>query len=504
MCMETDVLVIGGGLAGKRCAQTAGKKCRTVLIANGCGASPYIHGISVPLDKDDSVELFVSDTFRSGKEQGKLSLIKKMCSESVALKNEFDFTKNGNEYELLKPLGASIPRVAGIGGRTGSRILSKIDEKKSFEQYNDIRAMKLYCQDNKVKGVYCYSLRSDEWIYIAAKAVVIATGGFGGLFPFSTNSSDIGGDGIAMAYDAGAGLCDMEFIQFEPTAAVFPTEIKGRSVITTMLYEGAVIRNKNNERFMDEKVDKDKLSLGIYREMTMGGATEHDGVFYDMTSVDDALLKGRYADYYKRYLSCGIDIGRQYVEVAPAPHTTLGGIEINVKCETAVEGLFACGEVTGGIHGANRLGGNAGLETLVFGKIAGESACEYACGDDEIHRSIKLPGMSNSRVDVGNMRKMLSEAVGKSLNVIRNEKDMQCLKGVALEIIDFCRDKLSDFAVYRLYNDAVTALISVSSALARKGNSGCHNRKDAVREDERYRILACKKGESLVLEKENI
>ncbi len=502
--MKTDVLVIGGGLAGKRCAQTAGKKCRTVLIANGRGASPYIHGISVPLGRDDSVELFVRDTFLSGRKQGKMNLIKKLCGESAALKDEFDFTKDGDEYELLKPLGASVPRVAGIDGRTGLYAMNRIDAEKSFVQHSDIRAVRLHCEDNRVRGAYCFNLKTGEWIYIAAKAVVLATGGFGGLFPFSTNSSDIGGDGIAMAYDAGAALCDMEFIQFEPTAAVCPNGIRGRSVITTMLYEGAVMRNKNNDRFMDERVDKDELSLEIYREIIKGNAAEHGGVFYDMTAVDEKLLKGRYADYRDRYLSCGIDIGRQYAEVAPAPHTTLGGIEIDENCKTAVEGLFACGEVTGGIHGANRLGGNAGLEVLVFGKIAGESAAEYAYGKDEKIGNADVTYQNSSRTDVGYMRKRLTEALGNGLNVIRNENDMQHLKTVAAETIDCCRDKAFDFEAQRLHNDAVTVLAAGSSALARKGNMGCHNREDAVHENERYRICVCRNGEQLSLKKEHI
>lgn len=474
--MKTDVLVIGGGLAGLRCAEEASKCSDVILLSDGGGASPFIHGINIPLHPDDSVELFIEDTLKSGRYLGKRKLVEKLCEESLYLIEEFEFDKKDGEYELLKPLGSSVPRVAGINGRTGATVISRINGKKKFRKFQNTRAMRIECDENTVCGAYCFDTVKKEWFYIEAKAIVLATGGFGGIFPFSTNSSDIGGDGIAMAFNAGAKLCDMEFIQFEPTAAVFPEKIKGKSIITTMLYEGAVIRNKNGDRFMDEKVNKDVLSLGIYREIVNGNGTENGGVFFDMTGVDFAFLKGKYKDYYDRYKNCGIDISSKPVEIAPAPHTTLGGVKIDEFCRTSVKGLFACGEVSGGIHGANRLGGNAGLEVFVFGKIAGKSASEYAINNNFIGK--KAVCDENTELNCESIRREFTQMTGKNLNVIRCEAGLK-------ELCDFTESKINElsvnkncFTAQRLINDMVTVNISAKAALERKESIGCHIRID--------------------------
>ena len=206
--------------------------------------------------------------------------------------------------------------------------------------------------------------------------MILATGGFGRLFPESTNSADIGGDGCAMASLAGCGLTDMEFIQFEPSAAVWPPELSGKSIITTMFYEGAVLRGGDGKRFMDERVSKDVQSKAIAEQILKGNTTPHGGVWFDATAVPDHLWDTVYKPYLDRYLKYGIDMRKEPVEIAPAAHTTCGGVIVDENCRTGVPGLIACGEVTGGLHGANRLGGNAGLETMVFGRVAGKTAME--------------------------------------------------------------------------------------------------------------------------------
>lgn len=499
--MYTDVLVIGGGLAGLRCAEEAAKNCKVTLIANGSGASPYIHGINIPLHPEDSVDLFIDDTLKSGRGLGNYNLVRKLCEESVFLTEEFEFDKNeSGEYDLLKPLGSSVPRVAGISGRTGVHIINEIKKESSFEILKNVRAMKLAVDKNKVLGAYCYNTVEKNWFFIGAKAVVLATGGFGGIFSFSTNSSDIGGDGIAMAFDAGAELCDMEFIQFEPTAAVSPLQIKGKSIITTMLYEGAVILNSKNERFMEERVNKDELSLGIYREIQKGNGTTNNGVFFDMRKVPEELLLTKYKDYFQRYKNCGIDIREVAVEISPAPHTTLGGVKTDENCKTTVRGLFACGEVMGGLHGANRLGGNAGLEVLVFGKIAGKSAAEFALQNKDETCELIFE-FNEEEISCEEMRIKLTKAIEKGLNVIRCKEDLDELHKVSQEVMAFAEKNGKSFCVQRLYNDALTACICACSALERKGNIGCHNRIDSVEESEKYTVRAYKKDNKILVEK---
>ena len=499
--MLTDVLVIGGGLAGLRCAEEASKSCEVTLIADGSGASPYIHGINIPLYPEDSIELFIEDTLKSGRYLGKYSLVQKLCEESLSIAAEFEFDKEeSGKYDLLKPLGSSVPRVAGICGRTGADIISRINKNKNFKILRQVRALRLAVKNNRVLGAYCYSIEEKEWFLIRAKSVVLATGGFSGIFPFSTNTVDIGGDGIAMAFEAGAELCDMEFIQFEPTAAVAPRQIKGKSIITTMLYEDAVILNSRYERFMNEQVNKDELSLGMYREILKGNGTANNGVYFDMRKVPHELLLSKYKDYFRRYENCGIDIREVPVEIAPAPHTTLGGIKTDINCGTTVDGLFACGEVMGGLHGANRLGGNAGLEVLVFGKIAGKSASEFANKNsaEEIFEKADFP---KEKIQCTEMRVELAKSIARGLNVIRCEKDLKKLCTVSETIINATEKYKDSFKAQRLYNDALTACVSAHSALERKESIGCHNRSDSKREPGKYTIKAYKKDNKIIVEK---
>ncbi len=223
-----------------------------------------------------------------------------------------------------------------------------------------------------------------------ARSVVIATGGWCGKYDFSDNPPELRGDGIALAQSLGAAVRDLDAVQYEPTVALAPARLRGIPVITTMLHEGATFRNRLGAEFLPDKhANKDTISRAIRAEIAAGrgvparGAPETCGVWYDATGVPREILETRYADTVRRYAACGIDITREPMLVAPAPHTSLGGVVIDADCRvlradgTPIPGLFAAGEVTGGVHGRNRLGGNAGTEVLVFGKIAGALAARH-------------------------------------------------------------------------------------------------------------------------------
>jgi hypothetical protein len=227
-----------------------------------------------------------------------------------------------------------------------------------------------------------------------ARSVVIATGGWCGKYAFSDNPPELRGDGIALAQSLGAAVRDLDAVQYEPTVALAPARLRGIPVITTMLHEGATFRNRLGAEFLPDKhANKDTISRAIRAEIAAGrgvparGAPETCGVWYDATGVPREILETRYADTVRRYAACGIDITREPMLVAPAPHTSLGGVVIDARCrvlradDTPIPGLFAAGEVTGGVHGLNRIGGNAGTEVLVFGRIAGTEAARFALGN---------------------------------------------------------------------------------------------------------------------------
>ena len=518
--MQTDILIIGGGLTGIAAAYEIIKdsNLEVTLLQCGGGASPYIHGFCLPVGEGDSEQLFYADSMASGYQQSRPALVKRLCHDSLNLMDYFrelglSVDENENGYQLIKSLGSSVARIAGIENHTGPAMMSKLrnrlNSSPNYREYSNFRALELIKQNGRVTGAYCYDKESNSFCTIGAKLVILATGGFGKLFPESTNSKDIGGDGCAMAYFAGAKMTDMEFIQFEPSAAVWPLELVGKSIITTMFYEGAVLRGKDGERFMlrysddGERVSKDMQAKCICDEIRRNGATEHGGVWFDATAVPQELWEGVYKPYRNRYLTYGIDMCKEPVEIAPAAHTTCGGALIDENCRTGIPGLLACGEVTGGLHGANRLGGNAGLETMVFGRIAGQTALKDF--DPTVQPAIgsEMPNQAAGD-DIADFRLALQALLRRNLGVIRNEK---LLKG-GVEQIDTLLMLLGDhtgcFEKHRLYNDLITARIAMLSALERKQSVGCHYREDSEAEALPYRIIIEHKDGNMVLSKDSV
>ena len=377
---SVDVLIIGGGLAGWRAAEAAVKRGASVaLVANGSGNSPDIHAINVPVREDDSVERFIDDTLRSGRGGCDRALVETLCRESVKLADEFPFDRNiDGSYKLLQPLGCSVPRCVSIDHRIGAYALAKIKRDLSGK-IEMVKGRVTALSFNSKLSTFSFQL-GDHDSPCEARTVVIATGGWCGKYDFSDNPPELRGDGIDMAVKLGAATRDMDQVQYEPTVALAPERVRGIPVITTMLFDGATFRNAKGEEFLSDKhANKDEISRAIFAEIEAGRGSD-GGVWFDATQVPREILDTTYVDTVKRYAAAGVDIHKESMLVAPAPHTSLGGLVIDTHCRvlrtdgTPIPGLFAAGEVTGGIHGFNRIGGNAGTETLVFGRIAGESA----------------------------------------------------------------------------------------------------------------------------------
>lgn len=525
--IKTDALIIGTGLTGMMAARTLIKKlpsAKILMIGNGLGASPYIHGFNMPLHAADSVECFKQDTFVSGRDQSKPELIDALCNGAAALRPileelRIEFNRKNGEYSLLRPLGSTHPRVASVGNHTGVAIMNAIRDElandPNISSMQDTRALRLFRMDGRISGALVYQISEKKFVFIEATAVILACGGFCNIYPFSTNMSDIGGDGIAMAFGAGADLCDLEYVQFEPSAAVAPAGVRGKSVITTMYYEGAVLRNALGERFMlrygeeGECVNKDVQSRYIFKEIKEGRGTENGGVFFDATGVGRERLNEQYDSYVKRYCNVGIDIATTPFEIAPAPHTSLGGIVVDEKCCSGVEGLYACGEIIGGLHGANRLGGNAGLETMVFGRIAGDSVADYLADaaapeitEDDVEGfvcdTLSLSGDKAVTAEkLASLRAEMQQVLSDKLNVLRCGEELaeavdafgKMLDELDASTLENASEELM-FDTLRLVNDLQTAYLLAISAYTRTETSGCHVRTDDNGEnDEKYRVV---------------
>lgn len=502
--MKTDILILGGGLTALAAADTALQKSEyTVsLLQCGAGASPYIHGFCLPLGEGDSQELLLQDTLASGGGQSDPTLAAALCKGSLSLMDYFhhlqlDIDREAGQPRLLKALGSSVPRIAGIENATGPAVMRQLRRRLAasgrYTEYSHQRATQLLMQQGRVIGARCFDEKKKEFYNFYAKSVILATGGFCRIFGESTNSAEMGGDGIAMAHAIGAALTDMEFIQYEPCAAVWPEKVAGKGIITTMFYNGAVLRGKNGNRFMlqygeaAECVPKDVLSKCIAQEILANGATEHGGVYFDATGVDETLWQTVYAPYLQRYLNCGIDLRTTPVEIAPATHTSCGGVVIDEYCRTGIPGLTACGEVAGGLHGANRLGGNAGLETMVFGQIAGATAVAQV--EDVIlpEAEDRCPDAA-ADVPVAQMRSQLQQALRDGLGVIRTEDTIiaatQKVDALLTQLGSWCQS----LEKVRLHHDLTAAKLTLRSALARRSSVGCHIRADGIAE-EPYRLI---------------
>lgn len=528
--MGIKVLIAGKGLTGLMAAwqileQEKSSKLEIEIVSDGSGASPYVHGFNVPLHPDDSVDIFKKDTMEGGYGLSDKKLVDCLCEDSEEMPALLEtlqvyLEKKDGEYKLLKPLGSTWPRVTGSGNHTGAEIMNRLyhilKAKQNVSFTSQARVLRLDVQHGKVQGAYLWDKEKEALEYRQADVVLLACGGFCGIYPFSTNMADSGGDGIAAAYEAGAILTDMEFIQFEPSVALYPEGVRQKSVITTMFYEGAVLRNGNMERFMKREEDdgpgecvgKDTLAKAIFKEMQEGVPTEHGGVYFDATGVDAGKMMESYGSYVERYKNVGVDITKEPFEIAPGAHTALGGVVVNTDCETNIQGLFAAGEIIGGLHGANRVGGNAGLETLVFGKRAATGICRYLeriaskkIEKVEAEKNLLFNAASEETCmeegKIAEMREKMESLLQKNLFVIRNGADLE----ETVSELETMKDALKrqnggehSYKKIRLENDLICASLLANAALTRTESVGCHVRKDSDEGDHRYHVML-QKGE---------
>ena len=367
-----DVLVIGGGLAGWRAAAAAAQAGASVrLVANGVGNSPHIHALNCPVLPGDSAERMYADTLSSGHGTNDPALVRALCDGAVALKDEFPFDRDADGvYKTIRPLGSSVPRCVSIDHAIGTFALRKA--RAEAGDAVDVTEGRVVALALALTGWRVFVARLESGEELRARAVVLATGGWCGKYAFSTNPSYLRGDGIELAQSLGAAVRDSDAVQYEPTVRVDGPR-RGVPVITTLLFAGAKLLNDAGAAFLpDVRLNKDALSRAIFAEMDRTGA---EGVWYDLSACTDEALA-----------ACNMDPAERRIRVAPAPHTSLGGVAVAADCRVLdaagrpIPGLFAAGEVTGGLHGQNRLGGNAGTEVLVFGRIAGLSAAHDAAG----------------------------------------------------------------------------------------------------------------------------
>ena len=400
-----DVLVLGAGGAGLRAAIAAAEQgCRVGVVCKSLLGKAHTvmaeGGIAAALgnlDEADSWQTHFGDTLRGGAMLNNWRMVELYAHEVIDRVIEleewggvFDRTKEGRISQ--RAFGAhSWRRLAHIGDRTGLELIRTCQDRlihtDGVTVHMETTLTRLLKDGDRIAGAFGYDRATGEFVLIRAKAVVLATGGWGRMYLITSNSWEGTGDGAAMAYEAGAELKDMEFVQFHPTGMVWPPGARGILVTEAVRGEGGILRNRQGERFMSRydpiKKDlssRDVVARSIFKEVQAGRGSPHGGVFLDVTHLGAETIQRRLPSMYEQFHSlAGVDITKEPMEVAPTIHYTMGGV--NVEAETAattVTGLYAAGEVAAGLHGANRLGGNSLGDILVFGRRAGEAAADYA------------------------------------------------------------------------------------------------------------------------------
>jgi succinate dehydrogenase / fumarate reductase flavoprotein subunit len=401
--IQTDVLVVGAGGAGMRAAIGAAEagctvdvvcksllgKAHTVMAEGGIAA-----GFG-NLDPADSWEVHFADTMRGGKMINNWRMVEIFAQEVLdrVLELErwgglFDRTPEGRISQ--RAFGAhTYKRLCHVGDRTGLELIRTCQDRlvhTSARVHMEYTLTRLLRDGDRVVGAFGYDRNDGRSIAFQAKAVVLATGGWGRMYRITSNSWEGTGDGADMAYEAGAELIDMEFVQFHPTGMVWPPGARGILVTEAVRGEGGLLRNGKGERFMldydpqrKELSARDVVARSIYKEVLAGRGTEHGGVHLDVSHLGAAAVRKKLPSMVEQFHAlAGVDITREPMEVAPTIHYTMGGVKVDPEtAATSVAGLYAAGEVAAGVHGANRLGGNSLGDILVFGKRAGDSAAQY-------------------------------------------------------------------------------------------------------------------------------
>ncbi len=530
---EHDVLIVGAGGAGLRAAVSATQrglsvgivtksllgKAHTVMAEGGMAAALG------NVDSDDSWRQHFIDTMRSGKFINNWRMAEIHAKESPDRVYELEqwgalFNRTPEGKISQRPFGGHTHRrLAHVGDRTGLELIRTMQEKAlatDAKVYMETTVTKLLKKDGRVVGALAYTRESGKFVHFKAKAVVMATGGWGRIFKVTSNSWEGTGDGVVLSYDAGAELVDMEMMQFHPTGMVWPPGVRGLLVTEGVRGEGGLLKNAEGERYMGnydaermELSSRDVVARANYTEVQEGRGSEHGGVYLDITHLGYEGIMKKLPTMHEQFLKLAdIDISEEPMEVFPTVHYTMGGIRTDAEaCATNVPGLFAAGECAAGLHGANRLGGNSLTDLLVFGRRAGEGAAEYVksngysteieASEVENEKKRMLESLEKPESDDNEnpytIQQKLQEAMMEHANMMRIEQSLK----EGLEKVLALKDRLPNVKVHgsTLFNpgwhtaEDVRHMVHISEmilrvALERKEQRGAQWRLDYKGQDE--------------------
>ena len=548
--IEHDVMVIGAGGAGLRAAiACSGQKLNTGVISKSLLGKAHTvmaeGGMAAAMgnvDPRDNWKVHFRDTMRGGKFLNvwrMAELHAKQAPDRVRELEEwgavFDRTKEG----LISQRnfgGHRYPRLAHVGDRTGLELIRSLQDHgihQGIDFHMEVTALELLKDGDKISGVLAYRRETGRFVVFKTKAVILATGGGGKAWPVTSNSWEYTGDGIAMAYDAGAELMDVEFTQFHPTGMVWPLSVRGILVTEGVRGDGGILKNNKGERFMfnyiserfapetaatveeadrwlkgdktarrpPELLTRDEVARAITAEVKAGRGSPHGGVFLDIASrVPADVIRRKLPSMYHQFKELAeVDITKEPMEVGPTLHYFMGGIRVDADSQqTTVPGLFACGECAAGLHGANRLGGNSLSDLIVFGKLAGDGAKAYISAltatpknqDDQISSAIRRATEILNRETGENpylLHADLEKTMAKGVGIVRKADELETAIAELEELKTKARNMKAPGASQ--YNPGWHEALSMKSllvtseavtraALMREESRGAHTRLD--------------------------
>ncbi len=500
-----DVVIIGSGIAGAYTALEISDELDVLIItkekmemSNSVLAQG---GIAVSLDKGDSPELHFKDTLYAGAglcDEKSVWVLVNEAAENIKtlLKYGVNFDKReGEELSFTREGAHSMNRIIHAGDTTGKEVVDKliqsISKKKNIRIKERTFAIDIITEDNRCRGILAFDETTEKYKLYIANVVICAAGGYGQIYSNTTNPAVATGDGVCLAYRAGAQLMDLEFIQFHPTVLFHP-ENKTFLISEAVRGEGALLRNINGERFMpqyhelNELAPRDIVSRAIFSEMKKTGS---DHVFLDITSKSREYLERRFPNIFKTCLGYGIDMSKDFIPVAPSEHYCMGGIRTDVFGRTNIEGFYACGEsACTGIHGANRLASNSLLEGLVFGhKICDEvnNMMDKLKGQDRDilvrYSTDRKKSDLNPLKRIEEIQSLMTDKVGINRHGSKLKEALHSLEAYSEEIRYMENTSVLDF---ELQNMVLLSKLVVEAALEREESRGAHYREDFNKTDD--------------------
>ena len=549
--VETDILILGAGGAGLTAAlhaADAGEKIKVLIATKAIigkgGCSRMVQGgFNVVLNPADSHQKHFTDTLKGGQFINDQELAWTLVTEATVRIKEMEtkygcfFDRNPDGTIHQKPFaGQSFDRTVHKGDLTGIEIVSRLSEQvfgRDIDYLDEHRAIELLWDKagTRIVGALILDVDRGEFLIVHARATLVCTGGGPTMYKLFAPSLDKSADGIALCYRAGAEMVDMEMVQFHPTGLI----VKGSNTSGTLLEEGlrgagAQLFNALGERFMEryapdfkERATRDVVSRSSFMEIMAGRGTPNGAIFIDASVMGPELVAKNFPGMVERCRDYGFDLAHERVEVSPTGHFFMGGVKINPRCLTDLDGLYAAGEDAGGIHGANRLGGNGIADSCVFGGIAGDSMAGDVIGRklapfdekqvEEVIKYVEAP-FDREGVDLYPLRETMRLSNWEKLGIIREERGLQ----ESLRLFQEWKEKMNQAgipggkAVNILWNDWLNMrnLLDVSaivgrSALERKESRGAHYRSDFPKKNNKEYLknffIKMEKGEARIYDR---